>query len=43
MWPYTDDEARWLTQRIPANDNDPARRVRKSRREAAPPKQGTEA
>jgi hypothetical protein len=33
MWPYTDDEARWLGPRAPdprpvaANDNDPARRV----------------
>ena len=35
MWPYTDDEAGWLTppekaepqRRAPDNDNDPERRV----------------
>lgn len=46
MWPYSDDEANWLTPPIPAlqtprksvNDNDPHRRVTPVRApsEAAP-------
>lgn len=51
MWPYNDDEAVWLTPprseprpaRPTANDNDPARPIRKSERETVPPRQGTEA
>jgi len=45
MWPYTDDEAGWLTPErappIPVNDNDPTRRVPVRLVEADPGQHGT--